>query len=79
MARSLGKFNKEMTREFYASYVAIVRNAILKKAKPLAQPPFQAILVRNFFVDISETTIRRFIYGSDHTLPINTTEYEYKI
>ncbi|WMV25868.1 hypothetical protein MTR67_019253, partial [Solanum verrucosum] len=77
MAQSPGKFSDEMARELYASYVATVRYSISKRAKLLAQPPLQATLVQIFFVDISETTIRQFIYGPDHTLPINTAAYEY--
>uniref|UniRef100_M1DJ30 Integrase core domain containing protein n=1 Tax=Solanum tuberosum TaxID=4113 RepID=M1DJ30_SOLTU len=44
IARCPGNFSEEMTREFYASYAATVRNAIPKKAKPLFQPPLQATL-----------------------------------
>uniref|UniRef100_M1E1D8 Integrase core domain containing protein n=1 Tax=Solanum tuberosum TaxID=4113 RepID=M1E1D8_SOLTU len=57
MAQGTGNYSEEMTREFYVSYAATVRNAIPKR----------------------EATIRRFIYGPFHTLPINTTEYDYKM
>uniref|UniRef100_M1DCT9 Integrase core domain containing protein n=1 Tax=Solanum tuberosum TaxID=4113 RepID=M1DCT9_SOLTU len=63
-----------MTREFYASYSATVRNVMPKRAKPLAQPPLQDTLAQNFSVDISEATIHHFIYGPTHTLPLNTVE-----
>lgn len=33
-----GNYNDEMTREFYASYVAIVWNSSSKQTKPVAQP-----------------------------------------
>uniref|UniRef100_M1DVY0 Integrase core domain containing protein n=1 Tax=Solanum tuberosum TaxID=4113 RepID=M1DVY0_SOLTU len=79
MARSPSNFSEKMTREFYASYAATVRNAISKRAKPLDQPPFQATLVQNFSVDISEATILRLIYSLAHTLTINTSEYDYRI
>uniref|UniRef100_M1D9Y1 Integrase core domain containing protein n=1 Tax=Solanum tuberosum TaxID=4113 RepID=M1D9Y1_SOLTU len=79
MARSPGKFSEEMTRDLYASYAATVRNAMREWAKPLAQSLLQATLVWNFFVDISETTIRCFIYGPTHTLPINIAEYDYRM
>uniref|UniRef100_M1DB15 Integrase core domain containing protein n=1 Tax=Solanum tuberosum TaxID=4113 RepID=M1DB15_SOLTU len=79
MARALGNYSEDITWEFYASYAAMVRNAIPKRAKPLAQPPLQSTLVRNIPVDIYEATICRFIYGPAHTLPINiadaTTRY----
>ncbi|KAK4721350.1 hypothetical protein R3W88_011583 [Solanum pinnatisectum] len=78
MARSLGNLSEEITHEFYASYAATVHNAMPKWAKPLAQPPLQATLVRNFSVNISKTTIHHFIYGPAHTLPINIAEYDYK-
>uniref|UniRef100_M1DXG5 Integrase core domain containing protein n=1 Tax=Solanum tuberosum TaxID=4113 RepID=M1DXG5_SOLTU len=39
----------------------------------------QATLVRKFSIDISETTIHRFIYGPAHTLPIDTAEYDYRM
>ncbi|KAK4731644.1 hypothetical protein R3W88_024632 [Solanum pinnatisectum] len=73
MAHSPGSYSEEIVREFYASYAATIRGSISKWAKPTAQPPLEATLFWGFTVDISETTICRFIYGTDHTLPINTT------
>uniref|UniRef100_M1DS47 Integrase core domain containing protein n=1 Tax=Solanum tuberosum TaxID=4113 RepID=M1DS47_SOLTU len=77
MARSPGKFSEEMTREFYASYTVTIQNAISKRAKPVAQYLLQVTLVWNFSIDISETTICRFIYSPAHNLSINTMEYDY--
>ncbi|WMV50329.1 hypothetical protein MTR67_043714 [Solanum verrucosum] len=79
MAWDPENYSEEMTREFYASYAATVRNSISKNDKPLAQPPLQSTLVRNSLVDISDATICRFISGPAHTLPINTVEYDYRI
>uniref|UniRef100_M1DUI5 Integrase core domain containing protein n=1 Tax=Solanum tuberosum TaxID=4113 RepID=M1DUI5_SOLTU len=79
MAQSSGKFSEEMAREFCVSYATTVLNSISKQAKPIAQPLLQATLVQNFFVDIFETTIHRFIYGPDLTLPNNTVEYDYRM
>jgi len=77
MAWVPGNYSEEMTREFYASYAATVRNSISKRAKPVVQPPLQSTLVRGFPIDISEATIHRLIYGPAHTLPINTSGYDY--
>uniref|UniRef100_M1DX77 Integrase core domain containing protein n=1 Tax=Solanum tuberosum TaxID=4113 RepID=M1DX77_SOLTU len=49
------------------------------RSKPNAQPPLESTLLRGFPVNISEVTLRRFIYGPDHTLPINTTEFHYRM
>ncbi|KAK4706808.1 hypothetical protein R3W88_033640 [Solanum pinnatisectum] len=79
MARSLGTYNEEIIRKFYTSYAAIIKGSISKRAKPTNQPQVEAILVRGFSMDISKTTLRKFIYGLDQTLPINTTELDYHI
>ncbi|KAK4706388.1 hypothetical protein R3W88_034056 [Solanum pinnatisectum] len=79
MARPLGTCNEEIVMEFYASFAATVRGSISRKAKPAAQPLLEAILVWGFSVDISETTLCRFIYGLDKTQPINTTEFDYRM
>ena len=39
MARSIVMISEEMTRNFYASYVAIDKNALPKNANSLVQPP----------------------------------------
>ncbi|KAK4737225.1 hypothetical protein R3W88_000922 [Solanum pinnatisectum] len=74
MARPSGTYREEIVREFYVSYAATIRGSINKRAKPADQPPLEATLVRGCTVDISETTLRRFIYGPANTLPINTAE-----
>uniref|UniRef100_M1DC09 Integrase core domain containing protein n=1 Tax=Solanum tuberosum TaxID=4113 RepID=M1DC09_SOLTU len=79
MERIPETYNEEMTKEFYVSYSATVQNSISKLAKPVAKPPLQSTLVWGFQVDISEATIRCFIYAPTHTLPINTAEYDYKM
>uniref|UniRef100_M1DZJ6 Integrase core domain containing protein n=1 Tax=Solanum tuberosum TaxID=4113 RepID=M1DZJ6_SOLTU len=64
----------------------VLAACLLHHLMPIAQetsrpspPPLQTTLVRNFPVDISKTTIRRFIYGSAHTMPINIAEYDYRM
>ncbi|KAG5599893.1 hypothetical protein H5410_031263 [Solanum commersonii] len=80
MVRDPGTYSKVIVREFYASYVATLRGSIHQNAIPTAQPPLTATLVRKFSVDISETTIRRFLYGPgpDHSWALNTAEFDYK-
>uniref|UniRef100_M1DX05 Integrase core domain containing protein n=1 Tax=Solanum tuberosum TaxID=4113 RepID=M1DX05_SOLTU len=78
MAPSPGAFGEERVREFYASYAATLRGSIDRRSKPATQAPLTATLVHGFSVDISETTIRKFLYGPSHTLPINTTKFDYR-
>jgi len=61
MARSPGSYSEEIVKEFYASYTATFRGSIERLAKPATQPPLKDTLVDGFSVDISETTIRRFL------------------
>ncbi|KAK4713489.1 hypothetical protein R3W88_019396 [Solanum pinnatisectum] len=79
MVESPGRYNEEMVREFYASYAATVTSALPPRAKVLAQLPLLTTMVRVLPVEILATTIRRFIYGPTHTLPINKAEYDYMI
>ena len=78
-ARSLGRFNKEMVREFYASYVATLRSQIDKRAAPAKQAPQEQVRVRGVQVDISLPDIRRFLYGEgvDATRTPLTAEFDY--
>ncbi|KAG5571915.1 hypothetical protein H5410_061681 [Solanum commersonii] len=65
MACRRGSYSEEIVREFYVSYVAIIRGSIFKRAKPVAHPLQKATLVRGFTVENSETALHRFIYGMD--------------
>ncbi|KAG5600569.1 hypothetical protein H5410_031939 [Solanum commersonii] len=47
MARDLGTYNKEIVREFYASYAATICGSIYKWSKPLAQDPLTSTMVRD--------------------------------
>uniref|UniRef100_M1DFJ0 Integrase core domain containing protein n=1 Tax=Solanum tuberosum TaxID=4113 RepID=M1DFJ0_SOLTU len=80
MARDPGTYSGDIVREFYAFYVATLRGSIHKNARPTAQAPLTVILVCKFSVDISETTIRRFLYGPgpDHSWALNTAEFDYR-
>uniref|UniRef100_M1DXE6 Integrase core domain containing protein n=1 Tax=Solanum tuberosum TaxID=4113 RepID=M1DXE6_SOLTU len=78
MARSLGSFSEEIVREFYASDPTTLRGSIDKRVKPAAQTPLTATLVHGFSIDISKTTIHRFLYGPGNTLPINTANFNYR-
>lgn len=61
-----------MTQQLNASYAFSFQNDIPKWANSLVYPPLKANLVRYFFINISNTTIHKFIHRSAHTLPINT-------
>lgn len=45
---------------------------------PPSEAPVTATLVCGFEVHMSNTTIDRFLYGSCHTLLINTLEFDYR-
>ncbi|KAK4733851.1 hypothetical protein R3W88_008112 [Solanum pinnatisectum] len=79
MAWTPGTYNEEIVWEFYASYAATIRGSILRRAKPAIRPPLDSTLVRGFPVNISKVILHRFIYGPEHTLPINTSEFDYQM
>ncbi|KAH0750729.1 hypothetical protein KY290_029961 [Solanum tuberosum] len=78
MAWGPGNYSEEMTREFYASYATTVRNAIPKRAKPLAQPPLQSTLrephveVPTLGADLAADV--EHIQADDTTIPSPTVE-----
>uniref|UniRef100_M1DRR2 Integrase core domain containing protein n=1 Tax=Solanum tuberosum TaxID=4113 RepID=M1DRR2_SOLTU len=76
MAENLGRYSEEMVRKFDASYAATISNALPPRAKDSVQPPLLTTMVRGLPVDISETSIRHFIYGLSHTQHINMVEYD---
>lgn len=76
MATSLGTYSLNIIREFYVCYMATVIKGTLKKAKIIYHPPLQRTLVHDVLIDISETIIRRFLYGTDYQPPTTTAEFE---
>ena len=78
-ARPLRRYNEEMVREFYASYVATLRSQIDRRDAPAKQAPLEQVRVRGVQVDISLPAICRFLYGESAdasglpTLPSLTT------
>lgn len=63
LATPSGKYSPALIREFYASYVMTIIGETLKKGKPLAQPYFTKMIMHGVPVNISETTISRFLFG----------------
>lgn len=79
-ARPLGRYNEEVVREFYASYVATLRSYIDRRAAPVKQAPLEQVRVRGVQVDISLSAIRRSLYGesADATRTPHTAEFDYR-
>ena len=79
IAHSLGRYNEEMVREFYASYVATLQSQIDRQAAPTKQAPLEQVRVRGVQVDISLPAIRRFLYGenTDATRTPHTAKFDY--
>ena len=75
----MGRYNEEIVREFYASYVAILRSQINRRAAPAKQAPLEQVQFRGVQVDISLPAIRRFLYGesADSTRTPLATEFDY--
>ncbi|KAG5631546.1 hypothetical protein H5410_003263 [Solanum commersonii] len=80
MARDPGTYSEEIVWEFYASFAATLRGSISKRSKPLAQDPLIFTFVRGCPVDISYSTIKRFLYGptTGQSWYLNTTEFDYR-
>uniref|UniRef100_M1DVC0 Integrase core domain containing protein n=1 Tax=Solanum tuberosum TaxID=4113 RepID=M1DVC0_SOLTU len=80
MARDPGTYSEEMVREFYASYAATICGSITIRSKPLAQDPLTSTMVRGCPVDISPSTIIRFLDGptTGYSWSLNTSEFDYR-
>ena len=63
MARSVGPYSEEIVQDFYASYVATLCGALDKKLNSAKHDPLKKFMVKGCRVDISPTTIRRFLYA----------------
>ena len=77
---SLGHYNEELVREFYASYVATLRSQIDMWAAPSKQSPLEHVRVRGIQVDITLPAIHRYLYGEDvdaNRIPL-TAEFDYQ-
>ena len=62
-SRTLGRYNEDMVREFYSSYVETLRSQIDRRATPAKQAPLEQVRVRGVHVDIYLPAIRQFLYG----------------
>uniref|UniRef100_M1DVW3 Integrase core domain containing protein n=1 Tax=Solanum tuberosum TaxID=4113 RepID=M1DVW3_SOLTU len=71
---------EEIVREFYAYKAATLCGSISKKSKTIDQDPLTSTVVRGCPLDISDATIRRFLYGptTGHSWSLNTTEFGYR-
>ena len=80
MARSLGSYSEEIVREFYASYMQTLPSVLDKRSKPVKQDLLTEVLVRGYRVDISSTSICRFMYGrsTDAVRVPLTPEFDYR-
>lgn len=54
--RTLESYNKEIFKEFYASYVDTLRVSICRQEIPSKHDPLTSVLVRGCRVDISKAT-----------------------
>ena len=77
-ARPLGRYNEEMVREFYASYLGTLRSQIDRQAIPAKKAPLEQVRVRGVHVDIFLPSIHRFLYGEgvDTTRTPLTTKFD---
>ena len=62
MARSLESYSEEVVREFYASYLATFRGSFDMAETCQTRPTHKGFSLR-LRVDVSPTSIRRFLYG----------------
>ena len=67
-ARSLGHHSEEKVQEFYATYVATLRDSLDRQANPAKHAPLEHVHIRGKRVDISLPAIQKFLYGAA-TLP----------
>ncbi|KAG5580774.1 hypothetical protein H5410_051401 [Solanum commersonii] len=78
MAHDPGTYSEEIVREFYASYAATLRGRIHKNTKATTQDLLTSTMVRGVSVDLSHTTISRFLMAltlttHGRTPPLNLT------
>ncbi|KAH0773539.1 hypothetical protein KY290_010676 [Solanum tuberosum] len=77
MTRKPREYAYHLTKEFYASYEASSMNFTAhteitkkgKKAVATTWPPLAEVVLRGEVVDISETTLKRFLHGPEYTTP----------
>ena len=76
----MGRYIKEMVREFYASYVETLLSRLDRQTNQAKHAPLDNVRVRGKRVDISLSAIRRFLHGEDidATRTLLTTEYDYR-
>lgn len=68
-------------RDFFASYVASLRNSLDWRTYPSKHAPLKNVRVNGKRVDISLPAIRRFLYGADidaTRIPL-TPEFDYRL
>ena len=78
--RDVGRYNEELGREFYASYVETLQFEIDSLAALPNHAPLDDIRVHGKRVDISLPAIRGYLYGEDFdsTCTSLITEFDYR-
>lgn len=58
----MGAYSEYIVQEFYVSYVVAPRGALDRRSNPTKQAPLRNVRVRGSRVEISTTSICRFMY-----------------
>lgn len=71
----LDRYSLVMVQEFYATYVAIILHGLPKG--PLEQPRLREVLVKGWWVDISEEMIHHVLFGPTYGAPRSRAEFDH--
>lgn len=72
-------FCPTLVQEFYANYQATLENMCKKGEKAADMPNLNKISIRGVMVDLSDSTINRFLHGPNFTPQATSPEFYYRM
>lgn len=79
LKESLKQYSSMVVRDFHASYVPTIKHSLHMGKKPLTQPILIDTKVRSLWVDISEETIHRILFGPEYRSPRSIADFDYRV
>ncbi|KAH0715133.1 hypothetical protein KY284_008038 [Solanum tuberosum] len=77
-----GHFGRHLSRDFYSTYASTHLNEVFeaskkrKKVATLRSAPLDEVFIHGAWMDISKTSINRFLHGPEYNTPIVVGLYE---
>lgn len=78
MSRPLGSYQPNVVPDFFDNYLALLKKDLPNDQKAADRDKLDVVPVRGVDIDISESTLNRFLFGPDYQSPWAIPELEHR-